>query len=169
MTLGYGERDQAVAERADLHKALEGSPKMGRAYGEKQAYNLWRDTLEIKGIRNVSDYLVDPDTLGPAQPDPKMQAEVAKITKETEVMERQQALREAQVQDQIARENAEMEWKRITGQVELTLKKQDADRKDRETENRIDIGLAELELALDAQAEAGPENTKLTAIASPNS
>lgn len=169
MTLGYGERDQRVSELAELHQVFEGSAKLGRMYGEQQAFNLWRDTLEIKGIKNIGDYLADPSTLGEAQPDPKMMAEVEKLKKEAEVMERQQALREAQVQDQIARENAEAEWRRITGQVELKLKAQDAARKDRETDNRIDIGLAELELAVDAQVNAAPENTRLTAIASPNS
>lgn len=169
MTLGYGERDQRVAELADLHKALTADPKLQRIYGEQQAYHLWRDALNIKGIKSVGDYLSDPSQLGQPQPDPKVQAELAKLQKETEVMERQQALRENQVQDQIARERAEHQWKLLTGQHELALKKQDADRKDRETDNRIDIGLAELELALDAQANASPENTKLTAIASPNS
>lgn len=169
MTLGYGERDQRVSEMADLHSAFEQSPKLSRMYGEKQAYALWRDTLEIKGIKNIGDYLANPEELGEPQPDPKMQAEVAKLQKETEVMDRQQTLRETQVQDQIARERAEMEWKRITGKVELDLKSKDAARKDRETANRIDIGLAELELAVDTHANVAPENQKLTAIASPNS
>jgi hypothetical protein len=169
MTLGYGERDQRVSELAELHQVFEGSGKLGRMYGEQQAFNLWRDTLEIKGIKNIGDYLVDPETLGEAEPDPKMVAEVDKLKKETEVMERQQALRETQVQEQIARENAEAEWQRITGQATLELKSREADRKLAETNNRIDIGLAELELALDASVNASPENTKLTAIASPNS
>lgn len=169
MTLGYGERDQRVAEMADLHSALSNDPSMGRIYGEKQKYNLWRDTLNIKGIRNVQDYLSDPEALPEPEPDPRQQAEIEKIKKETEVAERQQALREFQVQATVSREAAEAEWKRITGQHEMVLRKQDADRKDRETDNRIDIGLAELELALDAQTNASPENTKLTAIASPNS
>lgn len=169
MTLGYGERDQVVADMADLHQALQGSPKMARVYGEKQAYNLWRDTLNIKGIKNVADYLADPETLGPPEQDPKQQAEIAKLQKEAEVMERQQVLREHQVQQTIARENAELEWKRITGQADMAARQQSEDRKDREVSNRIDIALAELELALHAQDSASPENTKLTAIASPNS
>lgn len=169
MTLGYGERDQRVAEMADLHQTLTGDGSMGRIYGEKQKFNLWRDTLNIKGIRNIQDYLADPEALPPPEPDPKVTAEIEKIKMETQVAERQQTLREAQVQDQMARDRAELQWKQLTGQHEMVIRKQDADRKDRETDNRIDIGLAELELALEAQAEAGPENTKLTAIASPNS
>lgn len=169
MTLGYGERDQRVAEMADLHQTLTGDGSMGRIYGEKQKFNLWRDTLNIKGIRNIQDYLADPEALPPPEPDPKVTAEIEKIKMETQVAERQQTLREAQVQDQMARDRAELQWKQLTGQHDMVIRKQDADRKDRETDNRIDIGLAELELALDAHAEAGPENTKLTAIASPNS
>jgi hypothetical protein len=169
MTLGYGERDQRVAELADLDKALSANPKLKRMYGEQQAFNLWRDALTIKGIKNVSDYLVDPSSLGPEQPDPMQQAELAKLQKDTEVAERQMALREQQVSAEQARKDADAEWKRITGQHDMVLKKQDADRKDAETANRIDIGLAELELAIDAQMKAPEDNTKFTAIASPNS
>ena len=169
MTLGYGERDQRVSEMADLHKALESSPKLQRVYGEDQAYALWRDTLNIKGIKNIGDYLADPKSLGPQQPDPKAQAELAKIAKETEVMERQQALREEQVKAQTARDDAEAEWKRVTTTHQMTLAEKDAERKDRETANRIDVSLAELELAAHAQETVDPANEKFTAIASPNS
>ena len=68
-----------------------------------------------------------------------------------------------------ARERAEHQWKIITGKADIAFKKRDADRKDRETDNRIDIGLGELELAAFVQTNAPAENTKLTAIASPNS
>lgn len=169
MTLGYGERDQRVAELADLDKALSGNPKLKRMYGEQQAYHVWRDALTIKGIKNVSDYLVDPSSLGPEQPDPMQQAELQKLQKDIDVAERQMALREQQVGAEQARKDAEAEWKRITGQHDMAIQKQDADRKDAETANRIDIGLAELELAIDAQMKAPEENSKFTAIASPNS
>ena len=138
-------------------------------YGEQQAYHVWRDALTIKGIKNVSDYLVDPSSLGPEQPDPMQQAELQKLQKDIDVAERQMALREQQVGAEQARKDAEAEWKRITGQHDMAIQKQDADRKDAETANRIDIGLAELELAIDAQMKAPEENSKFTAIASPNS
>lgn len=123
----------------------------------------------MKGYKNTRDYLLDPATLGEPQPDPLQQAQLAKIQKETEVAERQMKLREVQVENDLARKAAEAEWKRITGQHQMALDVRDADRRDAETANRVDISLAELELALDARAIAAPENTKLTAIASPNS
>jgi hypothetical protein len=169
MTLGYDERDTRVSELADLDKALSASPRLKRSYGEQQAYAIYRDALELKGFRNAGEYLVDPSTLGPEQPDPMQQAELAKLQKDTEVSERQMALREKQVEEDLARKNAEAEWKRITGQHDMDLKQQDADRKDAETSNRIDIGLAELELAVEAAGKVTPENGKFTAIASPNS
>jgi hypothetical protein len=169
MTLGYGERDQRVAEMADLHMTLKDDPKLSRSYGEQQAYNLWRDTLTIKGLKNIGDYLVDPASLGPPEPDPMKAAELQKLQTDIDVAQRQMALRETQVSDELARNRAEMQWKQITGQHEMSLKDRDADRKDAETANRIDIGLAELELAINAQITAPPENQKMTAIASPNS
>lgn len=169
MTLGYDERDTRVSELADLDKALSASPRLKRAYGEEQAYAVYRDALELKGFKNAGEYLVDPKTLGPEQPDPMQQAELAKLQKDTEVAERQIALREGQVQREQARKDAEAEWKRITGQHDMALSQQEADRKDAETSNRIDIGLAELELAVNAANSVEPKNEKFTAIASPNS
>lgn len=169
MTLGYGERDQLVADMADLDKTLAANPKLVRSYGEQQSFNLWRDILQVKGIRNIGDYLVDPATLGAPTPDPMQEAELAELKKKTEVAERQMALREAQVRSDTARKDAEAEWKRITGQKDMDLAQQDADRKDAETANRIDIGLAELDLAIEAAASVPDENEKFTAIASPNS
>jgi hypothetical protein len=169
MTLGYDERDTRVSELADLDKALSASPRLKRAYGEQQAFAIYRDALELKGFKNAGEYLIDPSTLGAEQPDPMQQAELAKLQKDTEVSERQMALREKQVAQDLARKNAEAEWRRITGQHDMDMQKQSEDRKDAETSNRIDIGLAELELAINAAHSVDPKNEKFTAIASPNS
>ena len=169
MTLGYGERDKRVEELVSLHQGLSSDPKMGRMYGEKQRYNIYRDALEIKGIKRIGDYLVDPDTLGEPEPDPMQKAELAKLQKDTEVAERQMALREQQVAADIQRSNAETASRLETATAEISFRNRELDRKDAETANRIDIALAELELAVNTSAQADPANTKITAIASPNS
>src|SRR3546814_15006681 len=78
-------------------------------------------------------------------------------------------MRAAQAAGEERRKDAELLLKRHDTIEGIKLKTAEQARKDRETDNRIDIGLAELDLAIDAAAEAGPEATKLTAIASQNS
>src|SRR3546814_17572486 len=78
-------------------------------------------------------------------------------------------MRAAQAAVEERRKDAELLLKRHDTIEGIKLKTAEQARKERETDNRIDIGLAELDLAIDAAAEARPEATKLTAIASPNS
>ncbi|API58516.1 hypothetical protein BSL82_03675 [Tardibacter chloracetimidivorans] len=167
MTLGYGARDQAVEELLVADKAL--SEKQARWYGDKQSYNVWKRAMEIKGWKNIQEIITDPDTLPPPEPNPLQKAELDEKLKNIDVAERQMALRERQVEREDSRKDAELAIRRIDTLQGIKLKSAEQARKDRETDNRIDIGLAELDLAIEAQVNASPENTRLTAIASPNS
>jgi hypothetical protein len=167
MTLGYGERDKRVEELLAFDDLM--SKKNGRLYGEAQTYELMKEALEIKGIKNISRFLADPAKLGDPKPDPKNEAEIAKIVKDTEVAERQMALRETQVGDEIKRNQSEFKRKSHESAEDLLLRKAEQDRKDAETNNRIDIGLAELDILIETSLNADPANKKVAAIASPNS
>jgi hypothetical protein len=167
MTLGYGERDKRVEELLQFDKFM--SEKRTRLYGEPQSYEVIKEALEIKGLKNISRFLVDPKTLGPAEPDPKIMAEVDKLKKDTEVAERQMALRERQVTDEINRNQAEFTRKAQESAEDLKLRQAEQARKQAETDNRIDIGLAELDLLIHESLNAPEENQKFTGIASPNS
>ena len=167
MTLGYGERDQRVEELFAFDAMMDG--KKSRLYGEAQQYELIKEALEIKGIKNISRFLADPATLGEPSPDPMQQAELAELQKKTEVQERQMALRETQVHNEIEHTKAEYTRKQGADADDLKLRQADQVRKDAETNNRIDIGLAELDILIETSLNADPKNTKLAAIASPNS
>lgn len=169
MTLGYGERDKRVDELFTLNKVLGEDQGFSRMYGETQRYELMKEALEIKGIKNIARFLADPKTLGEPTPDPMKAAELEELKKKTEVQERQMKLRETQVGKEIERKDTDTKLKVEAQSEEILLKKADQARKDAETNNRIDIGLAELDLAIEASVNADPENVKLTAIASPNS
>ncbi|WP_066803361.1 portal protein [Sphingomonas asaccharolytica] len=166
MTLGYDERDQQAQELLSFDKYM--IEQRSRLYGEQQQYNVLRKVLLVKGHKNVQDFLVDPKTLQPPAPDPKMQAEVAKITKETEVLERETALKEQNAQHKVSMDTFEARLKQQFQAADIDLKGRDADRKDHETANRIDIAQAELELAIHQTQVAPPANEKASAIISPN-
>src|SRR3546814_2712108 len=125
--------------------------------------------MEVKGWKNIQDYIVDPESLPPEEPNPLQKAELDEKLTNIDVAKRTINIREAQAAGEERRKDAELLLKRHDTIEGIKLKTAEQARKDRETDNRIDIGLAELDLAIDAAAEAGPEATKLTAIASPNS
>src|SRR3546814_20818902 len=98
-----------------------------------------------------------------------LKAELDEKLTNIDVAKRTINIREAQAAGEERRKDAELLLKRHDTIEGIKLKTAEQARKDRETDNRIDIGLAELDLAIDAAAEPGPEATKLTAIASPSS
>lgn len=167
MTLGYGARDEKASELFEFDKYM--SSQKNRLYGETQSYEVIKEALEIKGWKNIGRFLADPKTLPPPEPDPLQMAELAKVQKDTEVAERQMALRERQVDAELGSKSVEMQLK-VTAQGEdIAIRKAEQARKDRETANRIDIGLAELDILIHQSVTAPQENQKMTSIASPNS
>jgi hypothetical protein len=166
MTLGYDERDQEAQELLTFDSYM--MEKHPRLYPEQQQYNVLSRVLQTKGHKNVQDFIVDPASLQPPEPDPKAMAEVAHLQKQTEVLDREIALKEGNAQLKAQIDTADLHLKATAQQTELVLKTRDADRKDAEVANRIDTAQAELELAIHQATTAPPENTKASAIISPN-
>ena len=166
MTLGYGDRGRVAEELLTYDKYMKETG--GRLYGETQQHAVIKKVLKVKGHTNVQDFLVDVATLQPPEPDPMQAAELQKAQKEVEMLDREMAIKEARatLEDQIKR--AEMALKRDAQNSKVRLAQAEADRKEAETANRIDTSQAELELAIHTAANAPDENTKTSAIISPN-
>src|SRR3546814_20445865 len=92
-----------------------------------------------------------------------LKAELDEKLTNIDVAKRTINIREAQAAGKERRKDAELLLKRHDTIEGIKLKTAEQARKDRETDNRLDIGLAELDLAIDAAAEAGPQATKPTA------
>lgn len=166
MTLGYDERAVQAEELMTYDRYMsENHPKL---YDDGKCFKVISKVLEIKGHKNVQDYLIDPATLPPPQPDPKMQAELAKLQQEVDSAKREIALKEATFQHKVQVDTFEQALAKAKQDADIDFKTRDSDRKDRETENRIDIAQAELELAAWEATNAPPENNKASAIISPN-
>src|SRR3546814_16822960 len=84
-----------------------------------------------------------------------LKAELDEKLTNIDVAKRTINIREAQAAGEERRKDAELLLKRHDTLEGIKLKTAEQARKDRETDNRIDIGLAELDLAIDAAAEAG--------------
>src|SRR3546814_19698347 len=97
-----------------------------------------------------------------------LKAELDEKLTNIDVAKRTINIREAQAAGEERRKDAALLLKRHDTIEGIKLKTAEQARKARETDNRIDIGLAELDLAIDAAAAAGPAAPKPTAIAPPH-
>lgn len=166
--LGYGERDQRAQEYLQLGAMLAQDPAVSHLYGPDKRYNLYKTVMETKGHRDVSQFLADPKTVQPPAPDPLVQLEMKEREHKMQMEERKMALAEKKAAEdqQLEQLRADMDARFKT--IDFAIRTQDQDRKAAETENRIEVSEAEIELAREAQAKAPPENAKATAIISPN-
>lgn len=166
--LGYGERDQRAEEYLGIGAMLAQDPAVSHLYGPQERYNVYKTAMETKGHRDVSMFLKDPASTEPPPPDPLVQLEIEERKHKMAMEERKQAMAEkkADAEFNIDQFKADMDQRFKT--LEFMLKAQDQDRKAAETENRIEVSEAEIELARDAQEQAPDENQKASAIISPN-
>lgn len=167
MSLGYGDRERAANDLFALHKELSSDPSMARMYGEKRKYAVVKKALETRGWKDVNTFLDNPDDLPEPQQDPKVLAELEKLKKETEVMERKVAVHEQQFQFNAQLEQMKIGIQKQMDEMKLMLATRDEDRKDKLAEAKMDLDTAEFELT--AANFASPDvERKATAILSPN-
>lgn len=166
--LGYGERERMASEYLAMGQVLAQDPAIQHLYTPTERYNVYRKFLETKGHKDVQAFIKDPATTEPPQPDPMMLAELDLRKAQAETVRKEVALHEAKQQIDAAfqKQNADMDARFKA--LENLLKMHDSERKDRETDNRIEVAHAEMELAREAEAKSPDENTKTSAIISPN-
>lgn len=166
--LGYGERDARAAEYATIGQMLGQDPAMAHLFTTEERYNLYQTLMETKGHRDFSRFLKDPKTTEPPPPDPAIAIELELRKQELELNKRKQELAERKAEGDLMLRETIADMKQRFDTLAFALKTQDFDRKQAETENRIEVSQAEIELARNAVAVAPDENQKATAIISPN-
>lgn len=166
--LGYGERDQRAQEYIALGGMLAEDQSVAHLFGPEERFNLYKTVMETKGHRDVSMFLKDPKTTEPPQPDPMAAMELKRIEKEIEISERKQEMAETKAKADIDLSKFIADMDKRFSTLEFMLKTQDSDRKQAETDNRIEVAQVEIALATLAQAQAPDANQKATAIISPN-
>lgn len=168
LRLGYGERDSRVNDYIALGTLLGQDPDVKHLFGTEERYNLYKAIMETKGHRAVSMFLKDPKQAEPPQPDPMMLAEMEERKLAMELDRRKQDLAEQKHKDLIAMQQKLDDMELRFKALEFTMATHDMNRKDRETDNRIEVSEAEIALAIKAEAKSPDENVKATAIISPN-
>jgi len=168
LRLGYGEKDKMAEEYLTLGQILDSDESIKPMYGPEERYNLYKKVMEVKGHKNVQEFLKRPDQVQPPQPDPMMAAELQLKQQELALNDRKQTLAEQKFMAEFNLEQMKADFDKRFAAMEYALKVQEEHRKEAETANKIEVANAEIELAEKELEKAPEENSKATAIISPN-
>lgn len=162
LKLGYGEREAEIGKLMNFHMMMAQDPANAPLYQAPQRRKVLSEVLKLQDRKDVDNYLERVENIPPPQPDPMMiaQIEIEKMKAQAAMVNAQAAMQKVEMHAQI--EQMKLEFAKMRETVSLLLKGRDADRKDAETDSRIDIAQREMELA-----ESAPE-TQTNTIVSPN-
>jgi len=115
--------------------------------------------MEQNGIKNVKDYLTDPEQLPPEQPDPAGQMAMQMQQKQLEIQERQTALAEMKAQMDVQINQMKLQLEQAKAQQSFAIQSDNMDLKEAQLEHKQMVDKAELEIAKtadDVRAIASP-------------
>ena len=158
--LGYGEQEKEATKYLNMHTLLTNDPNLAAMYQQPNQYELAKKIMELSGVKEVSNYLTNPENIDPPQPDPAAEMQMQMAQKQLELQERQTAIAEmkAQVDSQISQMKIELEKAKVENQH--AIQSDSLDLKEEQLRHKKLIDSAELVLAQQAD--------EITAIASPN-
>jgi hypothetical protein len=161
VNLGYGDREKETQKFASTHQLLRETA--GPMYTPENQFNLITDGLKSAGFKDHARYLTDPSKLPPPEPDPLKVRELDIKDKQAEASKITAMATQAKVQNTAAYDSIKAQLEELKAHVTMLTNTRDADRKDREVDNRIEI--SEREMAL---AENPPEGVEGKSIISPS-
>jgi len=158
--LGYGEQETQIQKYLAFHQLFSSDPSLQQMYGPAQKYKMLGAILDKSGIKNVADYLVDPSTIPPQQPDPASQMQMQMAQKQLEVQERQTAVAELKAQTDAEIAKMKLELEKIKTQQQFAIQSDKLDLQESQQAHKEAVNYEELEIAKRAE--------DVRAIASPN-
>jgi len=158
--LGYGERDKESQKYLAMHTVLSQDPQLSEMYQPQNAYALASKVLDLSGIKNVAEYLTNPEQIPPKQPDPAQELQIEMLKKQIEVTERQTAVAEMKTQMDAQIAQMKLQLEQLKAENNFAIQSDTMDLKEAQLRHKKIIDSAELVLAQQAD--------EITAIASPN-
>jgi len=157
--LGYGEMDREADKLAAAGAMMAQDPQLGTMFQAKGRYKMASDVLNMRGIKNIADYLTPPDQIPPPQPDPMKVQEMQIEQQKAQALTMQAQSADEKVKMHGAIEEMKAKLQQIQQQFKDQLASRDADRKDADIRNKIDISQREMTIA-----EAAPMGTETVMI-----
>lgn len=162
MRLGYGEQEREAQKYVAIHAMLSQDPSVAPLYAMPNKYKMLQIILEKGGVPNPLDFLTDPATLPPPQPDPMMVAQMQMQKQTLDIQARQVSVGEEKVKVMGEIEAMSLRMQEMKNKMDAMAKERDLDRKEFEAMHKAEMAVRELQLA-----KAVPEENQ-KGIYSPN-
>lgn len=152
--VGYGEQEKEAAKFASLWGLLSQDPKASMFCPPDKQFKLLSDGMKANGFANFADYLITPDKVQPPGPDP---IEMKKL--DIENTKAQAALITAQaaatkVEGHHQLEAMKLQITELLAHVKEMTAQRDADRKDMDIANKVNVSQRETKLLEEAPPAA---------------
>lgn len=152
--LGAGGQDHDLQM---LNLQMDGVEKLvqggfSRVFSEKNAYNMAKRLFEKTGAKQPEQFVTDPESLPPSQP--QMHPEV------------QKAAIQAQADQQVQQQKAQLDQQKMQGEFQLRLQKQqqDADLRYRQLAAEMDLRWQQIQAELGLKAQQVHAETAMDAV-----
>jgi ribosomal protein L29 len=152
--VGYGEQEKEAVKFAQLWGMLTQDPAAKMFCPPEKQYTLLRDGMKKNGFANHADYIITPDKVQPPGPDPmemkKLEIEDKKA--QAALLTAQAAMGKAEGHHQI--EEMKVQIAALLAHVKETTAQRDADRKDMDIANKVNVSQRETKLLEEAPPAA---------------
>jgi ribosomal protein L29 len=144
--VGYGEQEKEAAKFAQLWGMLSQDPKASMFCPPEKQYKLLSDGMKKNGFANVSDYIITPDQIKPPGPDPmeEKKLEIEDKKAQAALLQAQAAMGKAQGHHEI--EQMKTQIAMLLAHVKEMTAQRDADRKDMDIANKVNVSQRETHL-----------------------
>ena len=146
MHLGYGEQEREGQKFLAMHQLLSADPSIAMIYSAEQKHKMLTRIMEQSGIVNAADYLKDPATIEPPQPDPAQQLQMQMAQQQLEIQERQTKLGELKTQNDAEMARMKLELEKLKSERSFALQSDGMDLKEAQLEHKRHIDNSELDI-----------------------
>ena len=153
--LGVGELSKEADKLTQMAVTWASDPQTGSLFTTQNRYKMASDIAKMRGVQNVTDYLTSPDQIPPPQPDPKVVAETQAETQKAQaaLLTAQAAMKKVDMHGAIEQMKAQLTKMQQSFDNQITVR--DEQRKDADTQNKIDVAQREITIAENTPAETG--------------
>lgn len=157
LKLGYNEQQQEAVKYLNVHQALAADPNNSRLYTEDNRYAIFRAALEKSGIKQVNQYLTDPKTLPPQQPDPFKVQEMQLEERKVAVQESVAQTSSKKIDDHAQIEMLKLQLEKMQLQLESVVRNREVDVKEFQATSTAALNTQELHLTEQEMKQNPPQ------------
>jgi hypothetical protein len=157
MKLGYNEQQQEAMKYMTIHSTLSADPGNARIYTEQNRYSVFKNALEKTGVKQVSQFITDPSTLPPQQPDPFKVQEMQLEERKVAVQESVAQTSSKKIDDHAQIEMLKLQLEKMQLQLESVIRNREVDVKEFQATSKAALDTQELHLTEQEMKQNPPQ------------